>query len=369
MFSMKTCTASLKNTRKKALLLVLVVSMLSTVLMGAMYDSQRKEVNVMVLDDFSGVDMIKKVSTRQNTVGELLDEMGIVPDSADTVTPALDEMLLDEGDVTVRKGRNVTLEYDGSIATVITTKKKIKDVLSAADVAVNPDDIVTPSLDENVNEGDTIKVVRVTIDEQKTTESIPFPVSKVKEKKLYVGESKVLQEGVEGVKEVTTKTVYHDGVPFGEAEVTEQIISEPTEKIVAEGVTPKIVKKKATTSESGNKFGGSGSGTHKDFTYKKKFTVNASAYEPYNCGGDGRGITASGIKAQFGVVAVDPKVIPLGTKLYIESTDGGKSWTYGYCIAADTGGAIKGNKVDLCFNTRSECIKFGRRSATVYVLG
>ena len=59
-----------------------------------------------------------------------------------------------------------------------------------------------------------------------------------------------------------------------------------------------------------------------------------------------------GLTPGFGIVAVDPTVIPLGTKLYIESPDGGKSWTYGYCIAGDTGGAIKGNRVDLCYNAR-----------------
>ena len=78
--------------------------------------------------------------------------------------------------------------------------------------------------------------------------------------------------------------------------------------------------------------------------------------------------TAYGLTPGYGIVAVDPKVIPLGTKLYIESSDGGKSWVYGYCIAGDTGGAIKGNKVDLCFNTKAECIKFGRKTATVYIL-
>ena len=72
--------------------------------------------------------------------------------------------------------------------------------------------------------------------------------------------------------------------------------------------------------------------------------------------------------AQYGVIAVDPKVIPLGSRVYIESSDGGKSWVYGFAVAADTGGAIKGNKIDLCYNTRAECLQFGRRSATVYIL-
>ncbi len=82
--------------------------------------------------------------------------------------------------------------------------------------------------------------------------------------------------------------------------------------------------------------------------------------------GKSDGITASGAMFAVGVVAVDPKVIPLGTKLYIESVDG--QYVYGYCTALDTGGAIKGNKVDLAMNSKAECFKFGRRQVRVYIL-
>ncbi len=78
------------------------------------------------------------------------------------------------------------------------------------------------------------------------------------------------------------------------------------------------------------------------------------------------GYTASGLKCEVGVVAVDPKVIPLGSKLFIEAADG--SFVYGYCIAGDTGSAIKGQRVDLVMNTKSECYSFGRRAVKVYIL-
>lgn len=78
------------------------------------------------------------------------------------------------------------------------------------------------------------------------------------------------------------------------------------------------------------------------------------------------GKTATGIKPQRGVVAVDPKVIPLGSRLYIESMDGLPS--YGYAYAGDTGGAIKGNRIDLFHNTPAECRSFGRRNVRVYIL-
>ena len=72
------------------------------------------------------------------------------------------------------------------------------------------------------------------------------------------------------------------------------------------------------------------------------------------------------MRAQRGVVAVDPRVIPLGTRLYIETADG--SYIYGNAVAGDTGGAIKGNKIDLFMNSYSECMQFGRRTVNVYIL-
>ena len=85
----------------------------------------------------------------------------------------------------------------------------------------------------------------------------------------------------------------------------------------------------------------------------------------YSC--DGRpGITATGTTVHIGTVAVDPKVIPLGSKMYIVSNDG--RYVYGFCTAEDTGGLIKGNRVDLYFNTTEECFQFGARPVTVYIL-
>ena len=92
--------------------------------------------------------------------------------------------------------------------------------------------------------------------------------------------------------------------------------------------------------------------------YSAVMSMEATAYLPTD--GSSAGITATGIKATYGVVAVDPRVIPLGTKVYIPG--------YGVALAADTGGAIKGYKIDLCMETYSECMQFGRRNVTVYVL-
>ena len=92
--------------------------------------------------------------------------------------------------------------------------------------------------------------------------------------------------------------------------------------------------------------------------YVAVMTMEATAYLPTD--GSAEGITAMGIPATYGVVAVDPRIIPLGSRVYIPG--------YGEAIAADTGGAIRGYKIDLCMESYSECMNFGRRNVTVYLL-
>ena len=95
-----------------------------------------------------------------------------------------------------------------------------------------------------------------------------------------------------------------------------------------------------------------------DFGYSSVMSMEASAYLPTD--GNGSCMTATGIPATYGVAAVDPSIIPLGTRLYIPG--------YGEAIAADTGGAIRGYMIDLCMESYSEAMSFGRRNVTVYVL-
>jgi len=92
--------------------------------------------------------------------------------------------------------------------------------------------------------------------------------------------------------------------------------------------------------------------------YSQVLGMEATAYLPTD--GNGEGITAMGIPATYGIVAVDPAIIPLGTRVYIPG--------YGEALAADTGGAIYGYKIDLCMESYWQAMDFGRRTVTVFVL-
>jgi 3D (Asp-Asp-Asp) domain-containing protein len=172
---------------------------------------------------------------------------------------------------------------------------------------------------------------------------------------MYIGEEKTVTEGVPGKLIKTYKvTRYADGTEKDrvlDSEVTE---TEPVSKVIKKGTKAKPTPQPtvaAASVVSGNTIAG--------HSYSKKLTMTATAYT-------GGTKTATGTTPRYGEVAVDPSVIPLGSKLYIECSDG--SIVYGVAYAEDTGGAIKGNIVDLYYNSRSECIQFGRRSVTVYIL-
>ena len=90
----------------------------------------------------------------------------------------------------------------------------------------------------------------------------------------------------------------------------------------------------------------------------------ATAYSTSPSENGGYTVSAMGNPLGYGIVAVDPSVVPLGSKVYVTSADG--SWSYGVASAEDTGGAIKGNKIDLCYGSNAN--DFGRRSCVVYIL-
>lgn len=186
------------------------------------------------------------------------------------------------------------------------------------------------------------------------TESIEYETKIVYNENVYEGTKNVVQEGLEGTKKYVYKRLYEDTTLLSR-ELDRIEYTEPVEEIIEVGTK----KREIATSRGG-------------FRYSKELIMTATAYDlsyestGKNPGDPYYGITASGTKARPGVVAVDPSVIPLGTKLYIASTDG--SPDYGFATAEDTGGAIKGNRIDLFMEDNEDCYNFGIRPVKVYIL-
>ena len=247
------------------------------------------------------------------------------------------------------------IDNNGTLKTYKTSCKTVKELLSDLKIKVDDDDIVIPDLDTELKSEGKISVIKVDVKVIEKEVEAPFKTIKKKNKELSHKQSKILVQGVNGKNKVKCKEYYAGDKLIKEEVIHVETIVKPIDQVFEEGT------KDVFTNDRG------------DFTARKAIKMVATAYEagPRSTGkrpGDkGYGITASGARAKRGTVAVDPRVIPLGTKLYIKSLTPGVP-DYGFAIAQDTGGAIKGNKIDLFMNTVWECMQFGRRPVMVYIL-
>lgn len=155
-------------------------------------------------------------------------------------------------------------------------------------------------------------------------------------------------EGKPGESLVVWRVYLQGGKEQRRMKVREEVLEPPQPRIYEIGVHGHIASRGAV-------------GRSAAFRTAKVVEMKATAYTPHRSGGGtGTGRTATGLPAGYGLVAVDPRVIPLGTVLYVEG--------YGMAIAADTGRAIRGRKIDLCFATRQQALQFGRRKVRVHIL-
>lgn len=247
------------------------------------------------------------------------------------------------------------IDNNGTVKTYKTSCKTVKELLSDLKIKVDDDDIVIPDLDTELKSEGKISIIKVDVKVIEKEVEAPFKTIKKKNKELTHKQSKILIQGVNGKNKVKCKEYYAGDKLIKEEVIHVETLVKPIDQVFEEGT------KDVFTNDRG------------DFTARKAIKMVATAYEagPRSTGkrpGDkGYGITASGARAKRGTVAVDPRVIPLGTKLYIKSLTPGVP-DYGFAIAQDTGGAIKGNKIDLFMDTVWECLQFGRRPVMVYIL-
>ncbi len=237
----------------------------------------------------------------------------------------------------------VTVKSDGSEKKLKTTRATVGEVLQEAGIELNPQDMVMPASDKKTKKGQIITVVRVQEVTEEVVKIVPFDVKKEFSDELKPGKVEVMSPGRNGEKIVRHSVRYEDGKPVRRTLTGVETVREPETKKVRIGSRSELTSRGS-------------------YRTRKVVKMHATGYDPgpRSCGKHANGITACGYKAGYGIVAVDPKVIPLRTHLYIEG--------YGYAIAGDVGSAIKGNRIDLGFDTYREAIKFGRKQVVVHVL-
>lgn len=294
------------------------------------------------------------VHLAKGTVADALKKAGITLADDEISVPAPDSEITKDMVISIYKTKTVSVTADGKTTNVQLALANVYDALNFAGYEVDDDDILSTSHNEDVENINAVTIKRVTYKTESSKEKIAYDTVKKNSDDVELGETKVKTEGKDGEKIVTREVKYIDGEKTSDKVVAEKTIKKPVDKVVLVGT------KGAATSGGAGTFTDSNGAT---VAYSQVLTGSGTAYTaPAGAG------TATGVRAYHGGVAVNPNIIPYGSKLYIVSTDG--SFVYGYATAVDTGGALMAGTaiVDCYYNTYDECVNFGRRDVNVYVL-
>ena len=298
-----------------------------------------------------GRSSIRSVSTKAETVGEFLVQEGIEIGAFDKMSLELGTLITAQLRIVIDRAFAVQVKMadTGEIVEAYTTGVPLYEFVSAYTRLTGMKyDYDKTDWGATVQPGQLIVLTPKRTQTVETMSVIPFVTQYIKVTDLMVGVEQIAMEGELGVKREVFAVEMNDGVEISRELMSETIIKPPVTRIVLVGATDPLKSKVLLWETS------------------KELMMNASAYTAdyestgKNPGDKGFGICYTGMTAQYGVVAVDPKVIPLYTKLFIEG--------YGLAIAGDIGGAIKGEKIDLYLNSAAEARIFGRRMLKVYIL-
>ncbi len=241
---------------------------------------------------------------------------------------------------------HVFLYQKDKVSEVLTAGKTVGDVLKEQGITLKPQDVVVPDVSSPVTEGMEIDLGLVERQVRDVKKKIMAMVHTDYTDTLNAGEIIDIERGQDGEEEQQIESYYLDGEKAFEKVLNSKVLIPAKDAKVLEGTSLRQklypLKKRARV--------------------RKIVIMEATAYYPgpEDTWPYASGTTASGLKAGYGVVAVDTRFIHLKTPLYIEG--------YGYAIAADRGGAIKGKKIDLCYDTYEEAVHFGRKNVKVYIL-
>ena len=296
-----------------------------------------------------------KIWTTAKTVEELLADQDITLSEHDKINFSLQDRISDNMKLDIERAFPLVLNNGGSEEKVWATSTTVADFLKQQGVTLDKLDRVEPGLDEQVKPDGVINVIRVEKVTDVVEEPIDFAVVTRKDASMSKGSEKVVQQGQKGLLKKEFEVTKENGKEVARTLVSESKLRETQDKVIAVGtkvITAQVSRGKtaAAAVQTSAPAGG------------KEFYVSATAYTAY-CNGCS-GVTSTGINLRANpnvkVIAVDPRVIPLGTKVWVEG--------YGYAVAGDTGGAIKGHRIDVFVPSKEQAYRFGSKRVKIKIL-
>lgn len=309
---------------------------------------------------------------------DVLYEVGLQLGADDTFTT---EPGLGISEITVQRKQAVTITHGGNIFEVVSYGETVESLLERLSLSVTKEDVVSVPLSSQTFDGLQITISRSLEMEETYVTAQPYGITYCYDASLSEGEEKLISPGVDGQVMRTAKVKYTDGKEVSRTIISETVVVQPINAVVAVStyieqpsteeeipevdVGPSPVTRPEVTGQPiiGDGYIITPDGERLTYTHVEQFKATAYNNQDPGCGYR----NAIGTPCRVGAIAVDPKVIPYGTRMYIVSNDG--KYIYGIATAEDCGGAIKGKRIDLYFDTVWECNVFGIRNCQVYFLG
>lgn len=341
-----------KSKKLKRILAVLVVIVSIAALLAIPAVAQ----NTYVITDG---DQVKVYTTFESNPEKVLTEAGVRLSAEDSFTT---QASWSGGEITVQRAQQVTVWVNGEETQITTTGESVGDLLERMGALENGNYQVSEALDTMTYDGMELCVDYSISQTEVYTVEMPFETTYCYDPNLASGQQRILSEGVCGQVLCKAEALYVNKQEANRTILEESIVQQPVDQVIAVGTGA------ALSNIPDEVVIGDGYiilPTGEVLTYHRTEQFVATGYSQFNEGCDE--ITSTGSHVRPGVVAVDPRVIPYGTRMFIVTNDG--EYVYGIGTAEDCGGSIKGNRLDLYFETDPECFQFGIRDCTVYFLG
>ena len=348
------------NAKENLFLPVLVTLMIVATLfspLGAGVVTASAETTYMIND----AGKVSYYTTSATDPEEVLDEAGLELGIDDTYTT---EESNGYTGIYVQRVQMVTINNGGQILITGTYGETVQALLTRLGVELGADDNVSVALDELTYDGMEIRIDRVSYATETYSRSLPYETEYVIDPELPEGEERVVTAGSDGEMLCTAVVTYENGRETQRNVLRSRVTASAVNQVVAVGTA---MAKEAVSGELTIGDGVIITAEGDVLTYTECVNVLATAYTCEDRGG--YGITATGTRARVGAIAVDPTVIPYGTRMFIVSSDG--EYIYGVATAEDCGHPdfICGYRIDLYYDTEYECVQFGARDCQVYILG